>query len=487
MDKNKKAEEDIIFAVKKVNELGRYIGKYFFNNATNLFENATSLYDYDFPKIHLERQKDYKKIIFDKIQQLFTDAELKNFDLEQIKGLTLPTIDHHGILNHPALYSGNINSRFNELFIKKDKAIPIIALGCGICPLNDPFHRRGFQFQGKQVNMFSKYDQHRLIYATPLVEYDIITKLIKSKKHILFNQNELDFLKKINDIIANIDFSQCERYSDQIIKINYALWPLLFEEKLRKNLVDLIILEHEEIVTKFLLEFLQNEDTFIYQMMFGQKFRELILESFRGKYSAWEESRQYGTHFFWHIDKNGIQRHLYFNTDNELESGEGFRIKFTLEEIIRGMKERVIVPSMFLKFSTAICYLGIVPLAGIGSVNYLCTLKDTWAKIMPSEFSQEKELISKIKTDGLVTIPIGYEYDREKNKIVELYAFDVFYKGGFSQDYLEKVGKMRIDELLRPLLDFAYNYYMKLLPEKERVKIDFDQKTILQPFKRLFE
>jgi len=478
------AEKDIDFAMKTVNTLGKYVGKYFYNCDYNLTQNAQNIFSHNFPNEHLQRQKPYKDLIINKIKKIFNENELNNFDLESIDGLTINICDHHGILNHPWLYTANMISHFDRLFTKNRKAIPIITLDCGNCPLSEPFHKRGLEFHDVHVNLFPKSKKRQLVYTMPKTDISIMEKVVEYGKHTEFNEKELELIKKIDQIIQNLDYSDCEKYSHQITKINYYLWPLLFEEKQRDNLIDLVTLEHDEILVEFLIEFLQDESTFIFQMMFDKDFRDIVLNKFRGKYSAWDEDRNYGTHFFWYINEKGIQERMYLNKNEELVSENGSKIKFNKNEIIKLLMKKQLIPSMFVKFSTIVCYLGCVPMGGFGSVNYISTLKELWLEIMPEKFSKEKELLKQVPTQGIITTPFAFE--KNNGELKELFAFDMFYKGGFTKEYLDKVNQMRLDELMRPGLEFCYNYYTNLLPENERVKIKFDKKAIHKPFEKLF-
>jgi len=481
------SEVDIEFAKRKIQEIGKYVGKYFVDAEQNLSQNSVSLFDYKFPEIHIERQKEYKKIIIRKIESLFSPEEVNSFNLGNMNGLFLSIVDHHGILNHPFLFGANVASHFHKLFSKNKKTSSIITLDCSNCPLNDPFHKRGFQFHGRQINIFSKNDKNKLVYSVPLVGFRIMDKIITTKKNILFSKEELDFLRSISDKIDSIDFSKCKRYSDQITKINYHLWPMLFEKFLRKDLIDLIQLEHDEILIEFLFDFFKKEETFIYKALFDEEFRSIILDKFRGNYSAWDEKRNYGTHFFWHIDKDGVQHRLYLNEEEKLVAANNFSIALEKNAILEGLRQKTIIPGMFLKFSIFVCYLGVIPFGGFGGVNYLSTIKNIWLDVLPEEYKFEKELISKIKTDGLITIPMVYDYDQKNEKILEQYAFDVMYKGGITKEYLEKIDKLRMDELMRPAIEMTYNYYSNLLPPEDRKEIKFDEKSIYAPLIKLFK
>lgn len=479
---SKKGEEDISLAMRKMKYLGTYVQKYFFDKGKNLVQHIQDINNQNFEKIHLERQKEYKKLIAQKIKFLFRDTYLRDFKFDQEKGLTLNITDHHGLINQPIFYSANIVSDFNRLFLKKKNNFPIITLNCGNCPLDEWTHKRGFKFRGKNISLFPKKEKSHLVYATAKRQFDIVSRVIKSKKHILFNKDEMGFLERIDDILSKIDYSKCKKYSDQATKINKEIWPLLFEKKIRNNVIDLIGLEHDEILVKFLGKFLNNKDTFIHQMLFDNKFGTHILNKFRGLFGAWNEKINYGTHFFWHIDKNGIQHRMYINSKNELEARNGFKIKLSLEEVLENLSKKTILPGIFLKFSVSTFYLGIKPLGGISSLNYLSNLKTRWLESMPNKFKRETKLIGAVNTDTLVAIPIAYYL--ENSKVKNLYAFDAIYRGGIKKDYLKKLSEeLSIADLTKPLI-VSYNHFRTFLPGRNK-KIDFDENLLYQPIEKV--
>jgi len=61
------------------------------------------------------------------------------------------------------------------------------------------------------------------------------------------------------------------------------------------------------------------------------------------------------------------------------------------------------------------------------------------------------------------------------------------YKGGITKEYLEKIDKLRMDELMRPAIEMTYNYYSNLLPPEDRKEIKFDEKSIYAPLIKLFK
>ena len=112
-------------------------------------------------------------------------------------------------------------------------------------------------------------------------------------------------------------------------------------------------------------------------------------------------------------------------------------------------------------------WCGIKSLAGHGSCNYLTKMKEAWLDVLRDYDEDEYKRIEKINTKSLIAGQI-LGYKRENEQIVEQYAFDIIFDGGFKKQYLETLFKMKFKDLLNPALIEIYNSYV---PVDKRIEL----------------
>jgi len=287
-------------------------------------------------------------------------------------------------------------------------------------------------------------------------------------------------------VIKNIDFSTCKYIGDQFTKINFYLWPYLFEEKLRPDLSNLVSIENDSVVVEYLIHILRNErESYIYKMMFDNSFREKVIAEFSGVPGAWDDERGVGTFFFWGLDENNERRHLRFENDSLVSKDESYKVGFDAESLIPELEAKRIYPGMLLKFSLLLFYIGMKPLAGY-SLEYLTRMKERMIKILKDDFPLEAELVKSVPLDNMNLISICKGRDANGN-LKDLHAFDIFYQGGFSAEYMKNLDRIKFKEFMVPFLLFAYGYGLgKYGDSSKKVEFPITEAQLQKPLESLF-
>lgn len=475
----------------QLNEIANEVVKYmpsleaFYVSEETLSEYSKRINLYMPSAVHLERQARFKQKLREKIERLFNGEELQDMqvNIEDNWGLIGGVVDHHGILDHPWLLAVHLVSNFYKLF-HRDTEGDILTFATGNVPLNEPFRRRGFMLNGKKINLFPKGDKNKVVFGLPKYDFDFVSRLkLESHQWHTFTTEEQLLLEKIQNIIKNIDFSTCEYLGDQLTKINYYLWPLLFEEKLRNNVARLVAIEYDDVVVDYLAYVLREEqDSFIFQMLFDEIFREKMLKKFEGQVGAWNEDGKAGTHFFWGLDENN--EHVRLELQGKyLVGAEGtFNVEFTPMAISKKLLEKKLLPCMLLKFALIVFYMGMKPLAGY-SLEYLTRMKQKIVEILEDSFPEESELANQIPIDSMNVISICQGRDKQGN-LKELHAFDIFYRQGLKEEYFKKLDKYAFKDFMIPPLLFAYDYgiakYGEVSNKKKFLITETDLQKILK-------
>lgn len=468
---NKKVLVQRNLLISQIKEYCPMLGD-FFGLDKNLKEYSKSIYDFAINPVYIKRQKKLRKIIKSKIKKLFWERSDEELNIEFDKQLVINIVDHHQVLNHPILISDNIVTSISK-FLQNKKQSATIVFSSGDVPPNNYFSKNGFILHGKKVPLFSNSEKELTSYYIPKRKFNFIGRLKNIKRWDEFNSDEKTFLEKLDKIITEIDFGRCENYNDQITLIVNKTWPLMFEEKLRSNLSELIYITQEEITTNALIGLL-DEDNFISQFLFDEGFRKKVLDEFRGIVVTWREKEEKGTHFFWrkYPGENRSLR-MYIEGNQLVPTDKRFKdlaIDLKKNTIINLLKQKVIYPSLFLIFAVNIFYFGVKPLAGHGSLTYLNLIKNAWLKVLSSSnFKTEIRNIETIKIDKLIT-GISLFFKEVDGKYEDMYAHDVMYDGGIKEDQLEMLFEMNYKDLLSVNADEIYDYVQqKYIPKDKKI------------------
>lgn len=445
----------------------------FFESNQTIEPYSKELYSYKALPIHTARQKPLVSLIEQKVQRLFNEQEKSLIKLpDQREGLRAGVVDHHGVLNHPVLIGVNIVSNFYRMFDRHSFG-DILTFSTGNIPFNNFFYRRGFEINNIHVNLYPKKDRNKVVYQYPLYDFDIVGSLQKTHQWKLHTSAVQEFLQKIQILIQSLDFNTCKTIGDQITKINFHLWPLLFEKNIRNDVSNLISLEYDDLISDFLVHiFLNDRQSFIYQLLFNSEIRNKALQFFEGQINAWDEKRKTGTHFFWGLVDHEPVRMLI--KDGILTSeDQTLSIVWNEENIIEALKTRKIFGGMFLKYATNILYAGIKPFAGYGSANSIASEQNSLIEFLAPFFPEEIPNIASLKVANLTSVPVLLHRNKQ-NKIEGYYAFDVMLHGGLPKQYFENINKVPIKYFMAPNLLTMYEYAHNLYGKNPKENFNLD-------------
>ncbi|MFA5878222.1 MAG: hypothetical protein WC845_02560 [Candidatus Staskawiczbacteria bacterium] len=436
----------------------------------------TKLTTHKFNVVHLERQKPYVEAIKEKIDSLFKTEDVRiNYD----EGMLLDTTDHHNLLDYPTTLGAHLISRFDTILDRKNHG-DYYVLDCGNIPFHDPLHKRGVTFAGKHLNLYPKSAKNKLVSRYPLYKFDLIDWLKKSGN--TYTEEEVAFIQKLQGIIDNVDFSTCNRLSDQIVKINYYLWQEFFDPQIRDQIRRCITLEHDEILIKYLSQFLlDDKENIIWKLLFDKRFRDIVLKEFDGIYGAWNYlGPNTGTHFFWgFVEDEGKEFRMELRGEKLVNpDGKVRDINLTPEDVTAALRDGIIIPSIFTKFSFVAFYLGAKTMGGPGQTEYTGKLHDAWLRVLINEDPEEYELVKQASVLNFNCGDVAFTKDKEGN-IKKEFGFDIAMSHRFSKEYLEKLGQVKFKYLLYPFTPISY---YRLTPAAERQELEYSENDLYQGF-----
>lgn len=463
-------------AIEQINKANPFMGELLKCEEKLVDYAKHRLTTYNPDPVHLERQKPYAELIEQKIHKLFPNEDVK---INYAEGMILDTTDHHNIINYPTIVGAHLISRFDTILDRKNFG-DYYVLDCGNVPFGDVLHKRGVQLAGKHINLYPKSLKNKLVSRYPKYIFNLVEWVRKSGHS--FSEKELAFINHVQEIIESIDFSSCERLSDQIVKINYRLWLEFFDPAIRNSVRQCIALEHDEILQKFLVNFLQqDQNNIVWKSLFDKAFREKVLKEFKGIYGAWDYlGEKTGTHFFWGFDGDDCKEYRMELRGEVLVNPEGKvrDVPLTPEGVIQGLKDGLIIPAIFTKFTTVAFYLGAKTLGGPGQTEYVGKIHQVWLKILKESDPEEYKLVNQVTSLNFNCGDLAFTKDQQGN-IVKEWAWDIAMNHRFTKDYLKKVGGIKFKYLIYPFVPISY---YRLTPAAERQKVDYKENDLFQGF-----
>lgn len=435
--------------------------KSFFESEQRIRDYSKSLFNYKALEVHKERQLPLLSLIHEKVVRLFNSEELRQINLpDQSEGLRAGLVYHQGILNHPVIIGVDIVANFDRCFNREQNG-DILTFSTGNIPLNNYFYRRGFELGGIHVNLYPKKDRNKIIYQHPNVEFNIVSDLTRTHRWKFHSKESKEFLQSLEQKIKSIDFSGCRTLGDQITKINFHLWPLMFSQDLRTKVSNWICLEYDDILSDFLVHVVEsNPASFIYKLLFNKEYNSKTLEFFEGRTNAWDSKRGFGTHFFWGLS-DGFPVALFLNEDC-LQSKDGkISVPWNVSSVSKALRNRQIFPGMFLKYALLVLYAGMKPFAGMASANSIAIMQSDMQEFLAEEFPEEVELIQGLTVNNVTSIPVLLKRSRT-GQVENYFAMDIIKDGGLSPDYFSRLEKVPVKYFMAPNLPFMYQYGFNL-------------------------
>lgn len=478
--------DSIELAISEIKKHNPVFGR-FYDCEDNLREHSAEIQKADIPDYVLKRQAFYKSLINKKIQGLFGN-NFSYMPIPENQPLVVSTVDHHGLLNHPIPTSASFASRYATI-LDRDEAPDIVTLSTGNVPVNNALFKRGISFADKHINMFTRNEYNRLVLSQKNTKLSLAAlatssankEALKNKGIKEFSDEEVSFLKEIDENIIS-KHSVSGMYSDQCTVWNHYLWERLVEPELREHLLRLFVLQGEDLDCQFLIDVVKNhQDSFVYRIIFDEETRKLAIKMFDGLYGCWNLKNHSGTMFFFVLNERGKRVDLWVDGDKLRDEKGIFTLSLNEQDVIDALTHKTIYPSILTTFLMIAFWAGIKCLGGVNQIRYLTDYKNTLTKLLEGIGDKDKQFVETVDLLGVNTFSIFFK--KINNAPKELFAFDVFYQGGITRQYLDNIGHLTVRDVLMPSLPF---FYSLSVPEKYRKDIQFNPTELNRPLLKLF-
>jgi len=425
---------------------------------TPLAEYCEALFHPPKSPVPRDRQEAFKVATCACLLESFTDSELKDANLQWDGDWVLNIFDHHLPLNHPFMHSANLLAQLRQLPSESPNGILVLS-DAGV-PYNNVAFNRGFMLHDQLLRVVSDRHKRDGVYHAPRLDSFPLRARASQKE---MTAEDGAFLDRIESILEEAGGGAGAM--EQISRINYRLWPLLFEEKLRPGIPPLLYVANELVCANLLIDYLKDPDHLFSRMLLDPALRSRTLELFDGLTGCWNQDGSHGTTFFWRSPGGHHFSRLRLDGDYLVDTEADYRLHLDAEAIQSALREREIYPGMFLVYGISVFFCGIVPLVGFGSLNYLPRMRDAWETLLRDIDAAEAERIAEIDIGRTIGGPL-LTWDVSGKDPELLYALDIIRRGGLTSDYLDRLRQFPFHHALAPALPDIYNVYVH--PEHRR-------------------
>lgn len=225
-------------------------------------------------------------------------------------------------------------------------------------------------------------------------------RLFKEKKNGTIRPAMFRSISEFDEDILLSDAAQsCSSYREQTTIVNSLLSQRYFTDRNPRYLW----LDFEAIVSQLLQKDLQQADSIPNRMLFQPELREHLMVQLDGISGCWTGTSA-GTHFFWGLDDHAV----LFSMRLEIIGGETLltgtdstgctvSIPFAADPICAHLKQRTLLPSMFLDFLETYFLRNYTVFGGYYQPTYLKQMQEGIVNTFRSLkiFQAEAEIIQK--------------------------------------------------------------------------------------------
>ena len=434
-------------------------------------------------------------------------AEAISEDLHEMPQVL--TANHHGIDTFAQSTQSNLLfSMRKRIDSKPAKTVPVLA--CGSVPLNNLTYPRGLLIYagiaasaGGGICKFplfpDSYKRKLVSVAGPLTAEMLGRSRNRVKKLVEDNKLKRSLESALNTVLD--DFASVGQefpgYGKQATVINHRFWQRLFRGRACRS--ELVYIELESIVCRLLERDLFDKSTICHQLMFDPELRARLIENLDGQRGCWQyeklsrrcsdsaaaagfnttDSAQ-GTLFFWGIDAKGRKIPLCIREDVNGtgvdlrgidDSGQLWTIPFTPVDVVRGLRDGRLLPSIFTSYLLISIARGISCIGGYYQADYLPIMQKAAIETLRSNSGETVQTFGSaiLRPDLYLSgmQAIGLETD---GQLLPAGPLEIIASGGLNADQYQRIGEVTV---LQSHIASLYDTIMDVVPQRgdvDRVK-----------------
>jgi hypothetical protein len=394
------------------------------------------------------------------------------------------TANHHGV----DFFSQSVQGSLLFALLKiQDRTlgttVPIFS--CGNIPLNNLTYPMGMLIYGVSSEQMADMPKKLPVFPNRLKRSVVSvvkgfdeSMLSRARERVLKMGRNGEIKPEIAACVERIllsDFLDPEvirlpLYSQQAVILNQRQWKRLFAKP--ENVPDLVYIDIEKIVAKLLEADLRNLRSLAWSVIFDPELRDHILGELNGHRVCWQRDHLLqkidgstrgtsphdmnwsGTMFFWGVDSTHRKFSLWLGTvdgPSEIlwgvdDKGMLWEIPFTVDSIIEGLRQNILMPSLFTSFLTIALARGMVLWGGYYQAEYLPAIQQGVLRALKKTagYQLAVETIEQVPTNGYLSGMQTVMTETRKGLLVPAGPLEIIARGGLDADDLERMGALMI-------------------------------------------
>jgi hypothetical protein len=461
-----------------------------------------------------QKRDDLVEIVYRYAQKLLGDSIAIRTADEFYKDPIVLTANHHGVdyFSHSFQASLMFNL-YRNLNSNSLTTVPVFS--CGNIPLNNATYPQGMFFYSlgygglcalpAKLPIFPDRLKRQLVCHVQAFDSEMVQRADKRLEKMVKERILSKRIKEAAKTILNLDYSdpfviEQSSYSDQAVLLNNKLWRRIFRsESLR---TDLVYLEIEKIVDQLLMIDLKNKDSLIYKIMFEPIVRDAVLNELDGARACWDLnqlkkqtilrqlnndgntcSKRSGTIFFWGVNEYGKRIPLYL-----VSSGVGdacfhgvdehnnlFQLKFSSDEILAGLRQGRLLPSLFTSYLVISLARGVRLIGSYFQGEYLPNMQKGVVAALRKvlDYHEISSKVEAVEANFYLSGMLPVMAQVEEEFLVPAGPVEIIAGGGLSEDDINKILSVTVQDahiasLLETVPDFI-SYLIKTADWKLKI------------------
>jgi hypothetical protein len=395
------------------------------------------------------------------------------------------TANHHGV----DFFAQSVQSTllFSLRSIAEGRpATTVPVLACGNIPINNITYPRGALLYDvnkaeskdtpQRLPIFPDRLKRKMVARVPGFDEAMVRK---AENRALRKAQEKAISQKTAEALCDIltqdycasNVLECDNYSDQAVIVNNRIWRRLFAEPIKPS--ELIYLELEKVAATLLQADLEDCSSLAYQMVGNPDLRSGLLQELDGARGCWNQkellrrwedhskdqpvpAQACGTFLFYGIDEDGRRVPLTTNRKPENnpvlfgvdDSGRPWEIPLDSKEIIQGIQEGRLMPSLFTCYLVIGLARGITCVGGYYQADYLPVMQHGVVTALKncSSFEHVGKLVAKAMTSSYLSGMQTVMWESGENGLVPAGPIEIIAGGGLGKSDIEQICSLTLRE-----------------------------------------
>ncbi len=266
-----------------------------------------------------------------------------------------------------------------------------------------------------------------------------------------------------------------ETYSEQSVILNGRIWQQLFVDSAPAP--QLVYLELERMAGMLLEADLRDQASLAFVTVFDAQLREDLLRELNGVRGCWQRqefsrvaaqthntSTTVGTFLFWGIDESGRRVSLLPDGAGDKarllcgldDSGQAWQVPLQPQEIIQGLQERRLLPSLFTCYLVIGLARGVILAGGYYQANYLPAMQQGVVAALRRHgaLNYVADWIARVPTKSYLSGMQAVMNRTSNGGLIPAGPVEIIADGGLKPEDIERIGSLTVaDAHLASLLE----------------------------------